>query len=93
MEHGIRNSNGGTINLDHVYQHGNIDALCWCGNGSITDSYSMIHLAISLDHLENIYLDDNTLRHRPQQFFNTAPQTANIFGNTGNGPAALARTS
>ena len=62
VEHGIRNANGGTINLDHVYQHGNIDALCWCGNGSISDSYSTIHLAISHDHLENIYLDDATLR-------------------------------
>ena len=70
VEHGIRNANGGTINLDHVYQHGNIDALCWCGNGSISDSYSTIHLAISSDHLENIYLDDAQPEDRPQH----APQ-------------------
>ena len=85
VEHGIRNANGGTINVDHVYQHGNIDALCWCGNGSISDSYSTIHLAITLDHLENIYLDDATLRIVHNTLLNQAPQTANIFGNTHNG--------
>jgi hypothetical protein len=85
VEHGIRNANGGTINVDHVYQHGNIDALCFCGNGSISDSYSLIHLAIALDHLENIYVDDASLRIVHNTLLNQAPQTANIFGNTNNG--------
>jgi len=85
VEHAIRNSYGGTINVDHVFQHGNIDALCWCGNGSISDSYSFIHLAISTDHLENIYLDDASLRIVHNTLLNQSPQTANIFGNTHNG--------
>jgi hypothetical protein len=85
VEHGIRNASGGTINVDHVYQHGNIDALCFCGNGSISDSYSIVHPAISKDHLENIYLDDASLSIVHNTLLNQAPQTANIFGNTNNG--------
>ncbi len=88
VEHGIRNANGGTITLDHVYQHGNIDALCFCGNGSVKNSYSFIYLAISSDHLENLYLDDSTFTIDHNTFFNHAPQTANIFGNTNNGQDA-----
>ena len=85
VEHGIRNANGGVINLDHVYQHGNIDALCWCGNSNIRDSYSLIYLAIANDHLENLYIDDHSLTAIHNTFLNKAPQTANIFGNTDNG--------
>jgi hypothetical protein len=88
VEHGIRNANGGIINLDHLYQHGNINALCFCGNGSISDSYSTIHLAIAGDHLENIYVDDATLRIIHNTLLNQAPQTANVFGNTNNGSDA-----
>ena len=86
VEHGIRNANGGMINVDHVYQHGNIDALCWCGNASVRDSYSIIHLAISTDHLENLYTDDATLtaihntlpehRHRRPPTSSRIPATA-----------------
>ena len=86
VEHGIRNAYGGVINLDHVYQHGNIDALCWCGNSAIIrDSYSLIYLAIANDHLENLYIDDHSLTAIHNTFLNKAPQTANIFANTGNG--------
>ena len=85
VEHGIRNAYGGVINLDHVYQHGNIDALCWCGNSTIRDSYSLIYLAIANDHLENLYIDDHSLTAIHNTFLNKAPQTANIFANTGNG--------
>ena len=49
------------INLDHVYQHGNIDALAGCRNSTIRDSYWLIlSLAISSDHLENLYVDEPT---------------------------------
>ena len=85
VEHGIRNSHGGTITLDHVYQHGEIDAICWCGNATIRDSYSAIHLGIPGDHLENTYTDDNNLTVNHSVFLNNQPQTANIFGNTQNG--------
>ena len=85
IEHGIRNQGGGLINVDHVYQHGNVDALCWCAHANISDSYSIIHLAIEEDHLENLYTDDDTLTANHNTFLNTEPQTANIFANTGNG--------
>ena len=82
VEHAIRNSYGGTILVDHVYQHGNTDALCYCGDATITDSYSTIDLAISQDHLENLYIDGATDDVEHNTFINHQPQTANIFGNT-----------
>jgi hypothetical protein len=85
VEHAIRNSYGGTVLVDHVYQHGNTDALCWCGDATITDSYSTIDLAISQDHLENLYIDGATDRVEHNTLINHQPQTANIFGNTNRG--------
>ena len=85
VEHAIRNSYDGTILVDHVYQHGNTDALCWCGNATIRDSYSTIHLAMSDDHLENLYIDGFTDDIEHNTFINEQTQTANIFGNTNNG--------
>lgn len=85
VEHAIRNSYNGTIRVDHVYQHGNTDALCYCGDATITDSYSTIDLAISQDHLENLYIDGATDDVEHNTFINHQPQTANIFGNTNDG--------
>jgi hypothetical protein len=85
VEHAIRNANGGTITVDHVYQHGNIDSLCNCGNATIRDTYSIIHLAMANDHLENTYSDGSALTIDHNTFLNTVGQTANIFANTNNG--------
>jgi hypothetical protein len=85
VEHGIRNAAGGTLDLDRVYQHGAIDALCFCGNATVKNSYSKVTLSIAGDHLENIYTDDATLVATHNTFLNDQPQTANIFANTGNG--------
>ena len=85
VEHAIRNSYGGKILVDHVYQHGNTDALCWCGDASIADSYSTIDLAISQDHLENLYIDGAADDVEHNTLINHQPQTANIFGNTNGG--------
>ena len=85
VEHAIRNANGGTIHVDHVYQHGNIDSLCNCGNATVQDSYSIIHLAMVNDHLENTYSDGTTLTVDHNTLLNTVGQTANIFANTNNG--------
>jgi hypothetical protein len=91
VEHGIRNTHGGKINVDHLYQHGNIDALCNCGNADIEDSYSIIHLAIANDHLENTYTDDATMTIHHNTLLNKAPQTANIYADTGNGSGGACR--
>ena len=75
----------GQINVDHVLQATDIDALCWCGNANLQDNYSKIHLAIANDHLENLYLDGHTLTANHNTFLNDHPQTANIFANVNNG--------
>jgi len=85
VEHAIRNSFGGQINLDHVYQHGEVDALCWCGNANVSHTYSIIDLNIPGDHLENIYVDGGTFVANHNTFINPQPQTANIFANVNNG--------
>ena len=84
VEHAIRNAEGGTLDLDKVYQHGTIDALCFCGNATIKNSYSKITESIAGDHLENIYTDDATLVATHNTLLNDEPQTANIFANTNN---------
>jgi hypothetical protein len=85
VEHGVRNANGGTINLDHVYQHGNIDSLCYCGHATVRDTYSIIHLSIANNHLENLYTDGDTLTVTHNTLLNPEPQTGTIFANTANG--------
>lgn len=85
VEHAIRNDGGGTIHLDYVYQHGATDALCWCGHAIVSNSYSFITLSIANDHLENLYVDDNTLSVTHSVLINDQPQTSNMFGNVGNG--------
>jgi hypothetical protein len=85
VEEGIRNSYGGQLSADHVYQHGNVDMLCWCGDAVLRDNYSFIHLAIANDHMENLYFDDHTATIDHNTFLNPVPQTANIFANTNNG--------
>jgi phage baseplate assembly protein gpV len=88
VEHGIRNEAGGTLDLDRVYQHGTIDALCYCGNATIRNSYSKISMSIAGDHLENIYTDNATLVATHNTLLNDQPQTADIFANTNNGSDA-----
>jgi hypothetical protein len=86
VEHAIRNTLGGKVLGDHLYQHGDVDSLCLCGEGSvISDSYSKIHEAIPGDHLENIYVWDNTFTATHNTFINLEGQTANIFMDGGHG--------
>ena len=85
VEEGIRNSYGGTILVDHVYQHGKTGMFCWCGNATIRDNYSIADLYMSEDHVENMYIDGYTDDIEHNTLINYQPQTANIFGNTNNG--------
>ena len=85
VDHGIRNSYGGHIFVDRVYQHGAVGALCWCGAADISDSYSIIHLDIATNHLENIYGTNETITINHNTLLNPVSQTANIFLNTANG--------
>jgi hypothetical protein len=92
VEHAIRNSDGGHITVEYVYQHGPVDALCYCGASDIHDNYSIISLAIADDHLENIYVPgEETVSIVHNTLLNKYPQTANILANTadgGGGPCA-----
>lgn len=97
-EHAIRNTHGGTLRADHLYQHGHVDALCHCGvpgggSATITDSYSVIDLNIPGDHLENIYVEDKTLTVIHNTFINLQPQTANIFMDSGGDNHLTARNN
>jgi Protein of unknown function (DUF4038)/Putative collagen-binding domain of a collagenase len=60
VQHAIRNTFGGTVYVDHVYQHGNTDAICQCASSPSTfnDNYSTVHAAIAGDHVENTYGND-----------------------------------
>ena len=61
VEHAVKMYGSGTLTMDHVYQHGDTDALCWCPDANISDSYSLVHLAIADDHLENIYSESSNV--------------------------------
>jgi hypothetical protein len=60
VEHAVREYGGG-LAMDHVYQHGDVDAICWCPEANISDSYSIVHLAMADDHLENVYSESSNL--------------------------------
>ena len=58
------------------------------------DSHSTIHLAISLDHLENIYLDDATVSIVHNTFINPgAADRQHLRGTRTTDPTVLARTT
>jgi hypothetical protein len=61
VDAGVRMYGDGPLTMDHVYQHGDIDGICWCPEANISDAYSIVHLAISTDHLENIYSETSNL--------------------------------
>lgn len=61
VEHAVKMYGSGMLTMDHVYQRGDTDALCWCPDANISDSYSLVHLAIADDHLENIYSETSNL--------------------------------
>ena len=85
VEHGIRNTYGGHLIIDYVYQHGNVDALCLCQSADVENSYSIINLAIANDHVENVYMTDSTTTINHNTLLNQVTQTANLFGDTNTG--------
>jgi hypothetical protein len=93
VEHAIRNTDGGHISVDHVYQHGHIDALCHCGDADISDNYSVVAQWISTDHIENIYVSDQTVNLTHNTLINRAGQTANIFMDSGAGNHLTAKNN
>jgi hypothetical protein len=87
VEHAVKMYGGGMLRMEYVYQHGDVDALCWCPAADITDSYSIVHLAIADDHLENIYSEssDVVVNHSVLLNSETTYTQGNIFAQTAAG--------
>ena len=82
-EHDIRNTSGPSLQITGVYMHG-CDSNLY-GGATMTDSYGVAKLAISNDHVENIYFNDTTFNSIHNTLINPVSQTAVIFGNSNGG--------
>jgi hypothetical protein len=82
VEHAIRNLGGETTTIRRVYMEG-ADSNIW-GAGTIEDSYGICQLAISEDHVENIYDGggEGALILRHNTLLNPVEQTAVVFTTT-----------
>jgi hypothetical protein len=82
-EHSIRNSAGPDMRLDRVYMRG-CDSNIY-GGGIVKDSYGLTKLAISEDHVENVYFNDTKFVAIHSTLLNPISQTAVIFGDSNGG--------
>lgn len=81
----IRNTSGSEIVIEGAYLHACDGNLYTAGPATLTDSYGIAKIAISQDHIENVYMDDTTLHAIHDTLFNPVDQTAVIFGNSNGG--------
>ncbi|HVV67334.1 MAG TPA: Ig-like domain-containing protein [Candidatus Saccharimonadales bacterium] len=84
-EHDIRNTSSGTVQISGSYLHGCDSNLYNVGNATVTNTYGIAKIAISTDHVENIYMSDSTLNMDHSTFFNPVGQTAVVFANVNGG--------
>jgi PKD domain-containing protein len=86
-EHDIRNTSSGTLEIVGSYLHACDSNVYSVGNTTLRDSYSIAKIAISTDHVENVYFNDSTFTAIHDTMLNPIGQTAVIFGNvhTGSG--------
>jgi hypothetical protein len=82
-EHSIRNTSGPDLLIVGVYMKG-CDSNLY-GGATMKDSYGLTRLAISDDHVENIYLNETKFTAIHDTLLNPIEQTAVIFGNSGGG--------
>jgi hypothetical protein len=83
-EHDIRNT-GGTLTIEYAYLHGCDSNVYAVGPTTLKDSYGIGALAISEDHVENIYFNETSFTAIHDTLLNPVEQTAVIFGNSGGG--------
>lgn len=82
-EHDIRNA-GGSVVIENAYLHACDSNVYDAGTATLTDSYGIGKLAISEDHVENVYFEGTfTVKH--STLLNPIGQTAVVFGNSGGG--------
>jgi hypothetical protein len=82
-EHSIRNTSGPSLRVIGVYMKG-CDSNFY-GGGTLKDSYGLASLAISSDHVENIYFNETKFTAIHDTLLNPVGQTAVVFANSGNG--------
>jgi hypothetical protein len=83
-EHDIRNT-GGTATIEFAYLHACDSNVYAVGPTTLKDSYGIGALAISEDHVENIYFNETSFTAIHDTLLNPVEQTAVIFGNSGGG--------
>jgi hypothetical protein len=84
-EHDIRNTSSGTLEIVGSYLHACDSNVYSVGNTTLRDSYSIAKIAISTDHVENVYFDDSTFTVIHSTMLSPVEQTAVIFGNVNGG--------
>jgi hypothetical protein len=83
-EHDIRNT-GGTLTIEGAYLHACDSNVYAVGPTTLKNSYGIGAIAISEDHVENIYFNETSFTAIHDTLLNPVEQTAVIFGNSGGG--------
>jgi hypothetical protein len=83
-EHDIRNT-GGTVTIEGAYLHACDSNIYAAGPTTLKDSFGIGAIAISEDHVENVYFNETSFTAIHDTLLNPVPQTAVIFGNSGGG--------
>jgi hypothetical protein len=83
-EHDIRNT-GSSLTIEGAYLHACDSNVYAAGPTVLKNSYGVAGIAISSDHIENIYFDETSFSAIHDTLLNPVDQTAVIFGNSGGG--------
>jgi hypothetical protein len=83
-EHDIRNT-GSSLTIERAYLHACDSNVYAAGPTVLKDSYGIAEIAMSSDHIENIYFNETSFTAIHDTLLNPVEQTAVIFGNSGGG--------
>ncbi len=83
-EHDIRNT-GSSLTIERAYLHACDSNVYATGPTVLKDSFGIAEIAISSDHIENIYFNETSFTAIHDTLLNPVSQTAVIFGNSGGG--------
>jgi hypothetical protein len=84
-EHDIRNTSSAGVVIVGAYLHACDSNLYTVGPTILEGSYGIGKIAISEDHVENVYFDDTSFTAKHDTLLNPVGQTAVIFGNSNGG--------
>ena len=83
-EHDIRNT-GSSVTIERAYLHACDSNVYAVGPTLLKDSFGIAEIAMSNDHIENIYFNETSFTAIHDTLLNPVDQTAVIFGNSGGG--------